>query len=439
MISTFKKKVLGNKLTPTRVAIMGMLLALLVVFKFIFAFVPGVEVITFAFIFLALFLPLLDLVLLVTAFNFLVLALYGFGSWWIAYWPIFMIDIFASFSLRKLSRNRSFFAFICFLGGVSLGGWYFLSDLALFGKHFAYLNLITAIPINLIEAFVSMIMAIIFGPSLAKVFKVYSKKFWHDDDIFEFKPLKYRIFSFAISISLALASIAGIVLLFVFNNKFTEWRGNHDIKNQMLDPNSNRDKRLITTHDYNDIYSKLNYDDSAIVIVSGNKHWTYYAKKSKGKALKDYISNSKFYISFIKSSNNLGLFLRQAFLTKDNKQISPNDSNGAIGTNADFDSSPFIFLNGKTSSIGSNLIIKSKDIIEISYNGYWTKFTGKGSVSHSGKYYKNIFNNNENNDSNDIWIPIVASIGGIALILILIWSPNIYFKIKNKSNNFLKK
>ncbi len=81
MTTTIKEKIFGNRITPARVAILGMLLALLVTFKFILGFVPGVEIVSFTFIFVALFLPLIDLVLLVSAFNLLMLAIYGFGTW----------------------------------------------------------------------------------------------------------------------------------------------------------------------------------------------------------------------------------------------------------------------------------------------------------------------------------------------------------------------
>ena len=71
----------NSKITVSRIALLGMLLAVLIAFKFALGFVPGIEVISFLFIILGIILPVFDLALLLVSFNIGVLAIYGFGSW----------------------------------------------------------------------------------------------------------------------------------------------------------------------------------------------------------------------------------------------------------------------------------------------------------------------------------------------------------------------
>ena len=69
-----------KKMTVSRIALLGMLLALLISLKFAFGFVPGIEAVSFMFIILGIILPIIDLSLLLIAFNAGVLAIYGFGT-----------------------------------------------------------------------------------------------------------------------------------------------------------------------------------------------------------------------------------------------------------------------------------------------------------------------------------------------------------------------
>jgi hypothetical protein len=75
-------KYAGNyaKLSVYRVAILGVLLSLMIALKYFFGFLPGIEFITFSFAFIGLFLPLLDLFVLLSSFILLVMAMYGFGT-----------------------------------------------------------------------------------------------------------------------------------------------------------------------------------------------------------------------------------------------------------------------------------------------------------------------------------------------------------------------
>ncbi len=430
MTATLKERLFGKKLTPARVAILGMLLALLIAFKFILGFVPGVEIVSFTFIFVALFLPFVDLILLVSAFNFLILAIYGFGTWWFGYWPIFMIDVIVSFSLKKLSKNIFFFGFLCFLGGINVGFWYYMMDLAFYDSTYASLNLITAIPINLTEAFTSMIMAILFGPSLAKVFQANYHKFWNQEKVFQFNPLKHKVWGIIATTFISVGSLTGITLLLVYNGSFLNWRQNQRGGNQLLPANVQRDERLISTQDYNDIYNHLNYGDNAVVVVVGKKHWTFIARNSENDTLKQELSNSEFYIAYLEHPT-LGTFLKQAFLRKNNKQISPDNSNGAIGSKSDYDASPFIYMNGEPTANGAqSLKLRSKDIVEISYNDFGGKLNTSSSTSIIGSYKLNK-DANISKQSNRIWVPITAGISAFGIILLIIWSPNIIQRIKH--------
>ncbi|NQZ29509.1 MAG: hypothetical protein HRT98_03940 [Mycoplasmatales bacterium] len=439
MTINLKEEIFGNRITPARVAILGMLLALLITFKFILGFVPGIEIVSFTFIFVALFLPLFDLVLLVSAFNFLILAVYGFGTWWFGYWPIFFIDVLVSFSLKKFSKNIFFFAFICFLGGINVGFWYFIMDIAFYDSTYATLNLITAIPINLAESFTSMFMAILFGPALSKTFQINYHKFWNHKEVFEFNPIKHKVIGYLTSFMLVMGSITGIVLLGIYNQRFIDLRQGQQNGNKLLPNNYQRDERLISTEDYNNIYKQLNQGDNAVVLVVGKKHWTFIARNSEKEVLKKELSNNEFYIAYLKHPDpNLGIFLKQAFSRKTNKQISPDNSTGAIGTKRDFDASPFIFVNGELSNAGAETLkLRSKDIVEISYNDYGGQFNAAGSTSIIGKYYPNK-EYDETKEINQIWIPITAGIGAFGIIILIIWTPNIIKKIKNRRNQDLK-
>ncbi|TCG11454.1 hypothetical protein [Mycoplasma todarodis] len=435
MTTSIKEKIFGSRITPARVAILGMLLALLVTFKFILGFVPGVEIVSFTFIFVALFLPLIDLVLLVSAFNLLMLAIYGFGTWWFGYWPIFFIDILVSFSLKRVSKNIFFFAFLCFLGGINVGFWYFMMDLAFYDSTYATLNLITAIPINLAEAFTSMFMAILFGRALSRVFQANYHKFWQSEKIFEFKPINNKVLGYIISSILVIGSLSGVGLLLAYNSKFLDWRQQKQSNSNLLPNNYKRDERLISTQDYNDIYKKLNQGDNAVVLVVGKRHWTFIARNSENDTLKSELSNNEFYIAYMKHPDkNLGVFLKQAFLRKTDQQISPNNSSGTPGSVTDFDASPFVYVNGNLSPVGvASLKLRSKDIVELSYNDFGGKFNSRSSTSVVGTYYKNK-SFQENKEKNEIWIPITASLGVFAIILIVIWTPNIIKKIKGEKN-----
>ena len=209
-----------NKITPARVAILGLLLSLMIALKFVFGFIMGIEVISFMFIFLGIFLPIFDLVLLISAFNFLVLALYGFGLWWLVYWIIWPIDAFISKFISKFTHNKFGFSLWGLVAGFSVLLWYFFSDVIFFGAQYAGLNIITALPVNLIEGFVTMIACITVMPVMAKVFNIYAPRFWGDKKRWEFKEIKNRALNITLTSLMVGVIITCVVLLFVYNDLF---------------------------------------------------------------------------------------------------------------------------------------------------------------------------------------------------------------------------
>lgn len=209
-----------KKITVPRIAILGMLLALMVTLKYALGFIPGVEVISFMFIFLGVFLPIVDLLFLIASFNLLILVIYGFGAWWFAYWIIWPIDAFVSKGISKFTKNKYVFGLWGFIAGFSVTFWYFLSDTLFFNYSYATMNIISALPINLVEGMTTMLACITIAPAMAKVFHAYSLRIWGKENSWDFKKIKYEKINIALTISLALAFIVGIILLFIYNDAF---------------------------------------------------------------------------------------------------------------------------------------------------------------------------------------------------------------------------
>ncbi len=211
-------------ITPLRVATLGMLLALTMTLKYVFGFVPGIEVVSFLFIIVGIFLPLMDLLLLIAAFNFLIVTIYGFGLWWIMYWIIWPVDALLSKLISKKIQNKFVFGVWGFIAGASVGFWYFWPEWITMGQEFARLNLITAIPINAIEGITTMLMIILLGPMIAHLFKKHSMKIWGIENAFQFKEVKKPKLNILLTIFACIISLSGIITLYVKNNYFFEWK-----------------------------------------------------------------------------------------------------------------------------------------------------------------------------------------------------------------------
>lgn len=207
-----------------RIVILGMLLALLITFKYLLGFIPGLELITFFFIFFGIFLPIIDLFLLIVSFNLLVLVMYGFGIWWLVYWIIWPMAAFVSKGLSKITHNHLVFSFWGFCAGTLVFVWYYLNDLWFYGTSYAFLNLITALPINLIEGFSTMLVFMFLAPPLSKIFQNQKAMFWPEMKVWNFKTIKNQRYQIVIMCLITLIAISAIILLIVYNQVFIDWK-----------------------------------------------------------------------------------------------------------------------------------------------------------------------------------------------------------------------
>lgn len=276
MLALLKARFFGGRITIKRIAILGLFLALLTTLKYALGFIPGIEVVTFMFVTLALILPILDLVLLIVCFNLLVIAMYGFGAWWFAYWVIWPMDVLITIVLSKFTRNRFIFGAWGFIAGFSVLIYYFFSDWAFFGIGFAYLNIFSAVPINLIEGFVTLFFVILLTPKILDVAALYAPQFWPDKISFTFKPVRWKILGYIATIFTALLAIGGTVVLFVFNSFFLDLRLTKARESNIQGTISSREKapsnwELMTTDDYNATYLSLKDNETAIVVIANGE------------------------------------------------------------------------------------------------------------------------------------------------------------------------
>lgn len=221
-----KKRLQIPRLSVVRITILGMFLALMIALKYAFGFVPGVELISFFFVFLGIFLPVFDLLLLISAFNFLILALYGFGLWWLAYWIIWPIDAFVAKGLSKVTKNYLVFGIWGFFAGFLVFFWYFWIDFGIYGFNYALLNVLSALPLNLIEGLFTMIMIFTIGPLLGKVFNAYRHHWAKSTKTWNFQIVKKRRMNYAITTSMVLLAIILIILLVIYNPWFLDLKAN---------------------------------------------------------------------------------------------------------------------------------------------------------------------------------------------------------------------
>ncbi|CAM9100056.1 hypothetical protein [Mycoplasma todarodis] len=254
--TTLKK---AFKITPQRIALLGMFLALLLVFKYAFGFVPGIETTTFLFIIFGIFLPILDLSILIASFNLIIIAIYGVGYWWIMYWLIWPVIAFGSKLISLKIKSIYFFAFWGFIMGMSIGFWYYFLDLAIQGPEYARIRIITALPVNLIEGFTTMFLVVLLAIPIQKVFKLSSSKFY-DGEVFAFKITKNPKLAIFITIILALLSTSAIVTIFVTEEVFVKWQ-NKELRKKMnhdyLPSNGDTPKTISNTKTKYGVYKEL--------------------------------------------------------------------------------------------------------------------------------------------------------------------------------------
>lgn len=108
-----------TKVSAMDIALIGMMVAILSVSKWILSFLPNIEVTTFLIIMFTLFFKK-KMFLVIPAFVLIEGIIYGFGSWWIMYlytWPLLA---FITWIFRK-NNSGFFWAVISGLFGLLFG------------------------------------------------------------------------------------------------------------------------------------------------------------------------------------------------------------------------------------------------------------------------------------------------------------------------------
>lgn len=369
-ITEKKEKSSWARISVARVAVLGMFLALLIAFKYALGFIPGVEIVSFMFIVFGMFLPILDLTLLVVCFNLLIVVIYGFGGWWFAYWIIWPIDAFLSKGLSKLTKNRFAFGLFGFLAGMSVMFWYFLSDMFFFGKSFAVMNLISAIPINTIEGFVTMFMIITVAPKLLKVINMYAPTIWGEKHCYKFNDIKHKKTGYFMVWFLSLGAIAGSVTMFVKNDFFLSWKS-REIRNNLSSGHINNQNDVpngwgaLSVTDYNKIYDNLDDNEIAIVIIANQNSFVEEVNISDGETLERAIlSMTQYEFKLYDSGDTLGRFIQTYRPVGTTTWLHGTAQSQNYG-----DYYPMILIDHNYSSLGAtSLVVEGKDIIEITYD-----------------------------------------------------------------------
>ncbi len=404
------------KITPPRVALLGIFLALLIVFKYAFGFVPGIETTTFLFIIFGIFLPILDLSILIASFNLIILAIYGIGYWWIMYWLIWPVIAFGSKIISLKIKSVYFFTFWGFLMGISIGFWYYFLDLAIQGPTYARIRIITALPINLIEGFTTMLLIILLAVPIQRVFKQFFPKFYKKK-IFVFKTTSNIKLSITITIILALLSTSAIVTIFLTENIFVKWQNkeirktmNHDFlppdkkETSKVTPDDDISKDSGKTNSSTGVYKEL--DNLALTKdttpnTGGNMYLTNQGYNSILKKIKDLsgkqvaivvIADHKSYTEILDIPNwNINYKVSTVLLQSHRFSFDLGKNNGALyefgfkgiaddkktstnkwGTsNKQWDGHfyPLYYINHQYAKLYVNLqSINDEDILELSYD-----------------------------------------------------------------------
>lgn len=363
-----------KQLSIKRISILGLFLSILITLKYVFGFIPGIECVSFLFIVFGIFLPMLDLTLLVISFNILVMVVYGFGTWWIMYWIIFPVDAFLSKGLSKITRNKYIFAGWGFIAGASVAFWYYLSDVFFYGNSFAALNIITAIPINAIEGFTTMLLIILIAPRILDVVSIYQQTFWENSNKFVFKRTNKPKLSLFITIMISIGSIGSIATLFIKNSFFINLKENKTpddsgkIIKELPYPYKNVPKSWtpLSTQQYNNIYNDLDNNEIDVSIIANNHIYNEKFIIHDTETLSDIIKRSKKFKIKIHYDFQLGDFLQSYKLL--NKHSVWSHGTRKVRCYGDF--YPMIIQNLHSASLGaSNIHVKSKEIYQITYNG----------------------------------------------------------------------
>lgn len=362
---TFLRSLSFKNISVKRIAILGMLLALFIAVKYAFAFVPGIEGVSFLFITCALFLPFVDLVLLLISFNFLVLTTTGFGTWWIAYWVLWPAIALGAKLLSKVTRSRYVFSLFGFASGLSVMFVYFFSDMIFFDKSFAILNLITAAPINVIEGLTTMSLIILLTPRILRVVAGIGGTFWERDKFYTFKENKHSLLNIVISTVMVLGAIASVVVLFIFNSAFFKFKEQVSRQNRSIGYTNGQKVPdgwyALSNNQYNTLYDSLNDNQVGVVVLANGKYTTEVVDIYNSETLEEVISHLKTF-RFSLHDTYLGKFVGSYFMQ--GQSLHGTSSSKNYG-----DYYPMIMLDHAYSDFGiSSTHVQSKDIIEFTYD-----------------------------------------------------------------------
>ncbi len=366
-----------NRITVKRIAILGFLLALIIALKYAFGNIAGVEAVSFMFVVCGIFLPVIDLGLLVISFNLMVMAIYGAGAWEIMYWIIWPIDALVAKIMTKFTRNRYAFAVWGFIAGFSLAFWYFISDYFFFGYSFATMNIITAVPINLIEGLCTFGLIIAVAPKMLKITSLYAPTFWTKDKTFTFKEVKNKRLNFIVSVLMILLVITGIALLFVYNGFFIDIKQSKWMEGLKHYSELNGDAgdningiHGVDAQTYNQIMHQIGKNQIALVIVANHKFYCEIIAIHDNETLKEVMDSSQaFDFKYNDANKQYGSFILTFKFDNTDTWLHGTSDHKYLPSSGPSDYYPMILYDHQYAPLGaSSLLAHPGDIIEISYD-----------------------------------------------------------------------
>lgn len=160
------------RISTIRIVLLGLSLGLLIIAKWrFFLDLPGTEIITGLFVIFALVFSFLECFFLITAFNLLVLEMYGFGTWWVAYWWIWIIDVtFVKLGYKLFARSTISLMFSALFLGFLINIDYFFSDLIFFNLPYAIVDSVSGLITNIMEGVINSFFIMVSSKRLLSLF-----------------------------------------------------------------------------------------------------------------------------------------------------------------------------------------------------------------------------------------------------------------------------
>lgn len=351
--------------------LLSILTTILIIIKYAFGNIIGIEFVTFLFCLYALFLSLKDSLFIVVLFNLMILILYGFGSWYLVYWIIYPLTVLVVYLLKKWLKNSYRFAFISGILSFSSIFWYFLSDIIFFDTIYAITNLITALPISIISLISNLLAGLILLKPLSKLF---NNNLWLIKPDYQSINIidNYSILNTVFISTISIIMIIGGSFIIINNSFFINW--SNDISNILRDNGSKQRKYhyqyqlgLLKSDNYFNFYNDLDGDEIGIVAIANNN--IYKAKiKNNNLSLANIIFDKnklknpdQFYFDYIvqKSQTILGRFVGDLWIVN-------NDQLKQINLDHNY---PTVFVGDIRNEQGvEQTIVKNKHIYQFSYD-----------------------------------------------------------------------